>query len=50
VYKRALDLLESEQINVRTLITHEYKSLDQVGSALAGGMEAEDYVKGVVTL
>jgi hypothetical protein len=43
-------LLESEQIDVRTLITHEYKSLEQVGAALAGGMEAEDYVKGVVTL
>jgi threonine dehydrogenase-like Zn-dependent dehydrogenase len=50
VYKRALDLLETEQIDARTLITHEYKSLEQVGAALAGGMEAEDYVKGVVTL
>ena len=50
VYKRALDLLENEQIDVRTLITHEYKSLEQVGAALAGGMEAEDYIKGVVTL
>lgn len=50
VYKRALDLLENDQINVRSLITHEYKSLDQVASALASGMNAADYVKGVVTL
>ena len=50
VYMRALDLLESEQIDVHSLITHVYKSLEHVGSALAGGMEAEDYVKGVVSL
>jgi threonine dehydrogenase-like Zn-dependent dehydrogenase len=50
VYRRALELLENERINVSALITHEYKSFEQVESALAGGMEAEDYVKGVVTL
>jgi len=50
VYKRALDLIENEEIDVRTLITHQYKSLERVGAALAGGMEAEDYVKGVVVL
>jgi L-iditol 2-dehydrogenase len=50
VYRRALDLLENEQINVRRLITHEYKSLEQVGAALESGMDAEDYVKGVVRL
>ncbi len=49
-YKRALGLLESDQINVRTLITHEYRSFDQVEEALSGGMHAEDYVKGVLTL
>jgi L-iditol 2-dehydrogenase len=49
-YKRALNLVESDQIDVRTLITHEYRSFDQVEDALSGGMHAEDYVKGVVTL
>jgi L-iditol 2-dehydrogenase len=49
-YKRALDLLESDQINVSSLITHEYRSLDQVESALSGGIQSEDYVKGVVVL
>jgi threonine dehydrogenase-like Zn-dependent dehydrogenase len=50
VYRRALNLIEREQINVSALVTHEYKSLDQVEEALSGGMAAEDYVKGVVVL
>ena len=49
-YRRALQLIESEQIKVNPLITHEYKSFDQVEFALSGGMVAEDYVKGVVVL
>ena len=49
-YKRALDLLESNRINVAKLITHEYESFAQVEGALSGGMLAEGYVKGVVTL
>jgi L-iditol 2-dehydrogenase len=50
VYRRSLELIESERINVATLITHQYKSFDDVESALDGGMLAEDYVKGVVVL
>jgi L-iditol 2-dehydrogenase len=50
VYKRALDLLENEQIDVSSLITHQFSSFDQVEGALSGGMQAEDYVKGVVSL
>ena len=49
-YKRALHLLESDQIDVSTLITHQYRSFDQVEAALSGGMQSEDYVKGVVKL
>jgi L-iditol 2-dehydrogenase len=49
-YKRALNLLESDKIDVGRLITHEYESFDQVEDALSGGMLAEHYVKGVVTL
>jgi len=32
------------------LITHKYKSFDHVEPALNGGMQAEEYVKGVVVL
>jgi L-iditol 2-dehydrogenase len=49
-YQRALNLLESDKIEVRRLITHEYRALDQVEGALSGGMLADDYVKGIVTL
>jgi len=49
-YRRALELIESEQIKVNPLITHEYSSFDQVEFALSGGMVAQDYVKGVVVL
>jgi L-iditol 2-dehydrogenase len=50
VYRRSLNLIETERINVATLITHQYQSFDEVESALKGGMLAEDYVKGVVVL
>lgn len=50
VYKQALALIESEQIDVRAFITHEYRSLDEVSTALSGGMLEEGYVKGVVVL
>ena len=50
VYARALDLIQQEQIDAAALITHEYKSLDDVQTALSTGMHAPDYVKGVVVL
>ncbi len=50
VYARALDLIQQEQIDVSPLITHEYKSLDDVQTALSKDMHANDYVKGVVVL
>jgi L-iditol 2-dehydrogenase len=50
VYRRSLNLIESERIDVATLITHQYQSFDEVESALSGGMLAEDYIKGVVVL
>jgi len=50
VYKRSLELIENEQIDVAALITHKYKSFDHVEPALNGGMQAEEYVKGVVVL
>jgi L-iditol 2-dehydrogenase len=50
VYAQALDLIEQKQIDVTSLITHEYKSLEGVESALARDMLEADYVKGVVVL
>ncbi len=39
VYARALDLIEHEQIDVTALITHEYRSLDDVQTALSTDMQ-----------
>ena len=50
VYRQALDLIEQKQIDVTSLITHEYKSLERVETALARDMREADYVKGVVML
>jgi threonine dehydrogenase-like Zn-dependent dehydrogenase len=50
VYARALRLIEQGQIAVAPFITHRYRSLDDVQGALSSGMDAPDYVKGVVTL
>jgi threonine dehydrogenase-like Zn-dependent dehydrogenase len=50
VYARALQLIEQEQIIIPALITHEYRSLDDVQVALSTDIHADDYVKGVVVL
>jgi threonine dehydrogenase-like Zn-dependent dehydrogenase len=49
-YTRALRLIEQGKISVAPFITHRYSSLGDVQGALAGGMNAADYVKGVVAL
>jgi len=49
-YARALSLIEQHKINVTSLITHEYKSLEAVEGALTVDMHQADYVKGVVVL
>jgi threonine dehydrogenase-like Zn-dependent dehydrogenase len=49
-YTRALRLIEQGKISVAPFITHRYSSLGDVQGALAGGMNAGDYVKGVVAL
>ena len=49
-YLRALRLIERGTIDVASLITHRYPSLDAVPAALAGDYRAPDYVKGVVIL
>jgi threonine dehydrogenase-like Zn-dependent dehydrogenase len=50
VYRQSLKLIEQKQIDVTSLITHEYKSLERVETALAKDMHEADYVKGVVVL
>jgi threonine dehydrogenase-like Zn-dependent dehydrogenase len=50
VYRRGLQLIEEGKIQVAPFITHRYKSLEEVQGALAEGMNAPEYVKGVVQL
>jgi len=49
-YVRALRLIERGQVDVGSLITHRYPSLDFVSRAFAADHGGPDYVKGVVTL
>ncbi len=50
VYARSLSLIERNRISVEPLITHRYRSLEEVETALSQGMRAPGYVKGVVVL
>ena len=49
-YVRALRLIEGGRVDVGSLITHRYTTLDAVPGAFAGDHLAPEYVKGVVTL
>jgi len=49
-YVRALRLVEQGRIDVGSLVTHRYHSLDEVPAAFAGDHRRPDYVKGVVVL
>ncbi|HEV8304368.1 MAG TPA: alcohol dehydrogenase catalytic domain-containing protein [Gemmatimonadales bacterium] len=46
-YVRALRLIEQGQVDVASMITHRYTSLDAVVRAFAGEHKAPGYVKGV---
>jgi threonine dehydrogenase-like Zn-dependent dehydrogenase len=50
VYARALSLIERREIRVAPLITHQYRSLSDVETALASEIHSPEYVKGVVVL
>jgi L-iditol 2-dehydrogenase len=50
VYVHALDLIERQCIDVASIITHRYMSLDEVQGALENDIYAQDYIKGVVAL
>jgi L-iditol 2-dehydrogenase len=49
-YKRSLNLIEQEQIDIAPLITHRYTSFEDVEKALSSDIHGDDYVKGVVVL
>jgi L-iditol 2-dehydrogenase len=49
-YLRALNLIESRQIEVAPFITHRYNSLEAVQNALGRDIHLPGYIKGVVTL
>jgi threonine dehydrogenase-like Zn-dependent dehydrogenase len=49
-YRRALDLLERGTLDPAPIVTHRYRSLDEVPAAFAGAHKQPDYVKGVVEL
>jgi hypothetical protein len=49
-YVRALQLIERQEIRVAPLITHQYRSLADVETALASEIHSPEYVKGVVVL
>lgn len=50
VYTQALSLIEDGTIDVSSIITHRYTSLDAVQAALENDMRAPNYLKGVVML
>lgn len=50
VYLRSLHLIEQRKIEIASLITHRYTSLDAVQEALIKDIYAPGYIKGVVTL
>ena len=50
IYKRALNLIQQEKIDIPSMITHRYSSFEDVEKALSSEMHGQDYVKGVVVL
>jgi len=50
VYVRALRQIEHGRIDVASLITHRYHSLESIPNAFAGDHRLPEYVKGVVLL
>jgi L-iditol 2-dehydrogenase len=50
IYRRALNLIEQNRIDIAPLITHRYSSFGDVEQALSSDIHGGDYVKGVVVL
>ncbi len=49
-YHRALALIQSGRVQTASMLTHRYRSLDEVPAAFAGAHRDAEYVKGVVEL
>lgn len=49
-YRRARELVHSGTIQVAPLVTHRYKSLEDIGRAFEQDFARQDYIKGVLTL
>ena len=49
-FRDEVGLIESGRVDVASIVTHRYGSLEQAPEALANGWRADDYVKGIVTL
>ncbi len=48
VYRQALELLEAGRVDVSRIVTHRYRTLDEIPAAFGGpDRRAADYVKGV---
>lgn len=50
VYRRALELAGSGQVQVLPFITHRYSALEEIHRAFERDFMKEDYIKGVLTL
>jgi L-iditol 2-dehydrogenase len=50
VYRHALGLIEERKVEVASIITHRYTSLDEVQGALTNDIHSSNYIKGVVEL
>jgi L-iditol 2-dehydrogenase len=49
-YRRARELVNSRTIQVSPLVTHRYRSLEDVPRAFGQDFQREDYIKGILTV
>jgi len=49
-YRRARELVNSGAIQVAPLVTHRYKTLEEIPRAFEQDFERQDYIKGLLTL
>ncbi|HEV2247660.1 MAG TPA: zinc-binding dehydrogenase, partial [Terriglobia bacterium] len=49
-YRRARELVNSRTIHALPLVTHRYRSLEEVPRAFGNDIQREDYIKGILAL
>ena len=49
-YRKALNLLSTKQIDVASMITHRYQSLETLSQAFLKDHKLPEYIKGVAVL